>query len=235
MKNSVAPGVLRRVRGHRHDGGAGASRRRRRVEECRRKRRVADLRPDSGRNALQPAQPDQRRATSAGSGWRGPTTSGRAAADQEATPLVWNGTLYGITNWSVVFAVDARTGKERWRWDPEVNQTAVRPKICCGVVNRGIAIYDGQDHRAGHRRPAAGARRGNRQGGVGSARRVSAGSLHDHDGAAHRQGQGDHRRRAAATSRRADSSTPTTRRPDVARGASTPFPAIRRSRSKTPR
>ena len=52
--------------------------------------------------------------------------------------------LYGITNWSVVFAVDARTGKERWRWDPEVNQTAVRPKICCGVVNRGIAIYQGK-------------------------------------------------------------------------------------------
>src|SRR5262245_15296594 len=44
---------------------------------------------------------------------------------QEATPLFANGTLYGITNWSVVFAVDARTGKEKWRWDPEVNQTAV--------------------------------------------------------------------------------------------------------------
>ena len=57
---------------------------------------------------------------------------------------MWNGTVYGITNWSVVFAVDARTGKERWRWDPEVNQTAVRPKICCGVVNRGIALYDGK-------------------------------------------------------------------------------------------
>ncbi len=42
-----------------------------------------------------------------------------------------------------MFAVDARTGKERWRWDPEVNQTAVRPAICCGVVNRGIAIYQG--------------------------------------------------------------------------------------------
>ena len=66
---------------------------------------------------------------------------GQGGGNQEATPLVWNGTLYGITNWSVVFAVDARTGKERWRWDPEVNQTAVFPSICCGVVNRGIAIY----------------------------------------------------------------------------------------------
>jgi len=60
---------------------------------------------------------------------------------QEATPLVWNGVLYSITNWSIVFALDARTGKELWRWDPEVNQAAVRPKICCGVVNRGIALY----------------------------------------------------------------------------------------------
>jgi len=42
---------------------------------------------------------------------------GPGGGNQEATPLVWNGTLYGITNWSVVFAVDARTGKERWRWD----------------------------------------------------------------------------------------------------------------------
>src|SRR5262245_13281000 len=64
---------------------------------------------------------------------------GAGGGNQEATPLFWNGNFYGITNWSVVFSVDARTGKERWRWDPEVNQAAVRPKICCGVVNRGIA------------------------------------------------------------------------------------------------
>ena len=68
---------------------------------------------------------------------------GPGGGGQEATPLVSNGTIYGITNWSIVFAVDARTGKEKWRWDPEVNQTAVRPRICCGVVNRGLAIYQG--------------------------------------------------------------------------------------------
>jgi quinohemoprotein ethanol dehydrogenase len=68
---------------------------------------------------------------------------GPGGGNQETTPLVWNGTLYGITNWSVVFAVDVRTGSEKWRWDPEVNQAAVRPKICCGVVNRGLAIYQG--------------------------------------------------------------------------------------------
>jgi quinohemoprotein ethanol dehydrogenase len=68
---------------------------------------------------------------------------GAGGGNQEATPLVWNNTIYGITNWSVVFALDARTGQELWRWDPEVNQSAVRPKICCGIVNRGLAIYNG--------------------------------------------------------------------------------------------
>ena len=68
---------------------------------------------------------------------------GSGGGGQEATPLAWNGVIFGITNWSVVFAVDARTGKERWRWDPEVNQTTVRARICCGVVNRGLAIYNG--------------------------------------------------------------------------------------------
>src|SRR5262245_35827065 len=33
---------------------------------------------------------------------------GSGGGGQEATPLAWNGNLYGITNWSVVFAVDAR-------------------------------------------------------------------------------------------------------------------------------
>ena len=69
--------------------------------------------------------------------------AGPGGGGQEATPLEWNGTIYSITNWSVVFAVDARTGKEKWRWDPEINQPAVRPKICCGIVNRGLALYDG--------------------------------------------------------------------------------------------
>jgi quinohemoprotein ethanol dehydrogenase len=70
---------------------------------------------------------------------------GAGGGNQEATPLVWNGTLYGITNWSIVFAVDARTGKERWRYDPQVDRAFATPGqnrgICCGVVNRGIALY----------------------------------------------------------------------------------------------
>ncbi|MEP7355463.1 MAG: PQQ-binding-like beta-propeller repeat protein [Acidobacteriota bacterium] len=69
---------------------------------------------------------------------------GPGGGGQEATPLVHNGVIYSITQWSIVFAVDLRTGKEKWRWDPEVNRTTVQPKICCGVVQRGIAMYDGK-------------------------------------------------------------------------------------------
>src|SRR5262249_53094793 len=56
--------------------------------------------------------------------------AGDGGGDQEATPLVWNNTIFGITNWSIAFAVDARTGKQKWRWDPEVNRKATSDKMC---------------------------------------------------------------------------------------------------------
>ena len=68
--------------------------------------------------------------------------AGDGGGDQEATPLVWNNTIFGITNWSIVFAVDARSGKQKWRWDPEVNRKPTQDRLCCGVVNRGLALYN---------------------------------------------------------------------------------------------
>jgi quinohemoprotein ethanol dehydrogenase len=70
-----------------------------------------------------------------------PAAPGRAQTHQEGTPLVHDGVLYSIAPWSVVYAVDARSGKELWRSDPEVNQETWQSRICCGVVNRGIALY----------------------------------------------------------------------------------------------
>jgi len=67
---------------------------------------------------------------------------GDGGGNQEGTPLVWNNTIYGITSWSVVYAVDGRTGKEIWRWDPAVNQAFMRTKTNL-IVNRGIALYNG--------------------------------------------------------------------------------------------
>ncbi len=72
-----------------------------------------------------------------------PAAPGNPQTRQEGTPLVFNGVLYSITPWSVVYAMDARTGKELWHSDPEVNQQVWGSRICCGVVNRGIALYQG--------------------------------------------------------------------------------------------
>jgi len=73
-----------------------------------------------------------------------PAAPGNPQNRQEGTPLVYNGVLYSITPWSVVYAMDARSGKEIWRQDPEVNQQVWQSRICCGVVNRGIALYQGK-------------------------------------------------------------------------------------------
>ncbi|MEP7312039.1 MAG: PQQ-dependent dehydrogenase, methanol/ethanol family [Pseudomonadota bacterium] len=61
----------------------------------------------------------------------------------EATPLVANGVLYASTDWSNVFALDARTGRELWRWDARADRIRGN-KACCDVVNRGVALYQGK-------------------------------------------------------------------------------------------
>jgi quinohemoprotein ethanol dehydrogenase len=59
----------------------------------------------------------------------------------EATPLVSNGVIYTTGEWSVAYALDARTGEILWQFDPQVPRARVRT-ICCDVVNRGVALYD---------------------------------------------------------------------------------------------
>jgi quinohemoprotein ethanol dehydrogenase len=62
---------------------------------------------------------------------------------QEATPIVVDGVAYVTTAWSKVYAVDAKTGKQLWFYDPKVPGDA-GPKGCCDVVNRGPAVYQGK-------------------------------------------------------------------------------------------
>ncbi|MFS8934563.1 PQQ-dependent dehydrogenase, methanol/ethanol family [Cupriavidus taiwanensis] len=61
----------------------------------------------------------------------------------EATPLVVDGVMYVTASWSVVHAVDARTGKQLWTFDPKVDR-ALGYRGCCDVVNRGVALYQGK-------------------------------------------------------------------------------------------
>ncbi|MCC2658254.1 MAG: PQQ-dependent dehydrogenase, methanol/ethanol family [Panacagrimonas sp.] len=61
----------------------------------------------------------------------------------EATPLVVDGVMYTTGAYSILYALDARTGKELWKYDPEVPR-AKSGNACCDVVNRGVAISKGR-------------------------------------------------------------------------------------------
>jgi quinohemoprotein ethanol dehydrogenase len=58
----------------------------------------------------------------------------------EATPIVAGGVMYITKSWSIVTALDARTGKELWTYDPKVPGGMGR-YACCDVVNRGVALW----------------------------------------------------------------------------------------------
>lgn len=60
----------------------------------------------------------------------------------EATPLVVDGVMYTTSAFSVVYALDARTGETLWTYDPKVAK-AVAGRGCCGPVNRGLAVWRG--------------------------------------------------------------------------------------------
>ncbi|RIV85521.1 PQQ-dependent dehydrogenase, methanol/ethanol family [Aurantiacibacter xanthus] len=62
---------------------------------------------------------------------------------QEGEAIVADGVLYISTAWSKVYALDAKTGAELWKYDPKVPGEA-GPKGCCDVVNRGVAVSDGR-------------------------------------------------------------------------------------------
>ncbi len=54
----------------------------------------------------------------------------------EATPLQVGSTLYSCTERNMVIALDAETGKERWRFDPHSNGKVLTHSAC-----RGVAYY----------------------------------------------------------------------------------------------
>ncbi len=60
----------------------------------------------------------------------------------ESTPLVKDGVMYVTSAWSLVYAMDAKTGKLLWKYDPKVAKDHAK-FVCCDVVNRGVAMYKG--------------------------------------------------------------------------------------------
>ncbi|MCL6252056.1 PQQ-dependent dehydrogenase, methanol/ethanol family [Altererythrobacter sp. KTW20L] len=62
---------------------------------------------------------------------------------QEATPLVLGRVLYNTEPWNIVTAYDAATGRQLWRYDPQVPLRFGR-EACCDIVTRGLAAWDGK-------------------------------------------------------------------------------------------
>lgn len=60
----------------------------------------------------------------------------------EATPIVVDGVMYTTGSWSMVYAVDAKTGALIWQYDPEVPRDWMI-NACCDAVNRGAAVWKG--------------------------------------------------------------------------------------------
>jgi quinohemoprotein ethanol dehydrogenase len=68
---------------------------------------------------------------------------GQPQRGQEATPIVVDGRMYTSGTWGYVYALDAATGKELWRYDPQGDMFAAR-NPCCDLVNRGVAVWKGR-------------------------------------------------------------------------------------------
>jgi len=60
----------------------------------------------------------------------------------EAQPIVQGGVIYVSTGADDVFAIDARTGKQLWVYQSNLDKKIT--SVCCGWVSRGVAIGEGK-------------------------------------------------------------------------------------------
>jgi len=62
----------------------------------------------------------------------------------EATPLVDDGMMYVSDGWGSVYAIDVSSGKKgaiKWKFNPGVDRVWAGDVACCGVNNRGVALW----------------------------------------------------------------------------------------------
>jgi quinoprotein glucose dehydrogenase len=62
-----------------------------------------------------------------------------------ATPVLAFGTLYLSTPTNILIAVDADTGRERWRFDPRIDRSRDYPQL----TSRGVAVWSDTDAEHG--------------------------------------------------------------------------------------
>src|SRR5713101_6600082 len=61
---------------------------------------------------------------------------------EQAQPLVYQGVMY-VTDAKATVAIDVETGKQIWKTPVDWPQDLPRV-VCCGVSNKGAAIFDGK-------------------------------------------------------------------------------------------
>lgn len=61
----------------------------------------------------------------------------------EASPIIVDGVMYTTGSFSIVYALDAKTGALLWKYDPKVPLDWAG-RGCCGPVNRGVAVWEGK-------------------------------------------------------------------------------------------
>lgn len=81
-------------------------------------------------NAITPKNIDQMTV-----GW---TFNMPNAGPVEVSPIAWDGMIYVTSNQDDVYAIDAKTGKLKWKYSPKPTQIVGFPR------NRGVAVYDGK-------------------------------------------------------------------------------------------
>ncbi|HEY6762164.1 MAG TPA: PQQ-dependent dehydrogenase, methanol/ethanol family [Baekduia sp.] len=66
--------------------------------------------------------------------------AGKSTYSFEASPIVVDGIMF-VSGWDGwIWAIDARTGSELWRYKHAIPYDV---SLCCGNVNRGVAVADG--------------------------------------------------------------------------------------------
>ena len=62
----------------------------------------------------------------------------------QATPIVEDGMMYVTDGWGSVYAIDVAGGKKgliKWKFDPGTDRAWAGDVACCGVNNRGVALW----------------------------------------------------------------------------------------------
>ena len=81
-------------------------------------------------------------------GGQTPAIGGRAQTTRlEGTPLAEDGFLYVTDGWGALYKVDVRSGNRAdfvWKMDPQTDKVWAGDVACCGINNRGAALWKDQ-------------------------------------------------------------------------------------------